>query len=137
MIEIFGIPLSVEYAMQLLVTAFLAALFLQSGLDKLFDWRGNIEYLTEHFGKSFLSPFVTPMFKVITVLEMAAGIACGYGLIELLIWRSTKWALWGTLLAAINILFLFTGQRINKDYVGAAVLVNYFLLVLAGLYILT
>ena len=55
----------------------------------------------------------------------------------LLICQSTKWALWGTLLAGVNILFLFTGQRINKDYVGAAVLVNYFLLVLAGLYILT
>tara|TARA_Y100000590_G_scaffold466157_1_gene640642 strand:- start:2196 stop:2609 length:414 start_codon:yes stop_codon:yes gene_type:complete len=136
-IEIFGISLSVEYAMQLLVIAFLAALFLQSGFDKVVDWRGNIEYLMEHFGKSFLSRFVTPMLTVITVLEVAAGIACGYGLIELLIWRSTKWALWGTFLAGVNILFLFTGQRINKDYVGAAVLVNYFLLVLAGLYIMT
>lgn len=137
MIEIFGIFLAIEYTMQLLVTAFLATLFLQSGFDKLFDWRGNIEYLTEHFAKSFLSPFVIPMLTVITVLEVTAGIACGYGLIELLIWQSTKWAFWGTLLAGVNILFLFTGQRINKDYIGAAVLVNYFLLVLAGLYILT
>ena len=68
MIEIFGISLTVEYVMQLVVTAFLAALFLQSGLDKLFDWRGNIQYLTEHFAKSFLSPFVPPMLTVITVL---------------------------------------------------------------------
>ncbi len=137
MIEIFGFSLSIEWAMQLLVTAFLAVLFLQSGFDKLFDWSGNVEYLTEHFSKSPLSPFVVPMLSVITVLEVAAGIACGYGFIELLLWESTKWALWGTLLAGINVLFLFAGQRINKDYVGAAVLVNYFLLVLAGLYILT
>ena len=136
MIEIFGFSLTVEYAMRLLITAFLAILFLQSGLDKLFDWRGNVNYLAEHFSKSPMLPFVVPMLAMITVLEVASGLICGYGFIALLIWKSTKWALWGTLLAGINILFLFAGQRINKDYVGAAVLVNYFLLVLAGLYIM-
>lgn len=136
MIEIFGFSLIVEYAMQLLVTAFFAILFLQSGLDKMFDWRVNVDYLTKHFSKSSLSKFVVPMLVVITLLEVASGFACGFGFIVLLIWKSTKLALWGTLLAGVNILFLFAGQRINKDYVGAAVLVNYFLIVLAGLYLL-
>ena len=117
MIDIFGFSFSIEWAMQLLVTAFLAVLFLQSGFDKLFDWSGNIEYLTEHFSKSTLSPFVVPMLSVITVLEVAAGIACGYGFIELLLWESTEWALWGTLLAGINVLFLFAGQRLSLIHI--------------------
>lgn len=137
MIDILGFSLSVEWVMQLLVTAFLSGLFLQSGLDKVFDRKGNVDYLTDHFSKSPLGRFVLPMLSVITVMEVAAGIACGYGFLSLLLWKSTTWALWGATLAGMNILFLFIGQRINRDYVGAAVLVSYFLLVLAALYILS
>ena len=33
-----------------------AILFIQSGLDKVFDWKGNLEWLTGHFSKTFLAP---------------------------------------------------------------------------------
>ena len=39
----------------------------------------------------------------------------------------------GLLVAALNFLALFFGQRIAKDYEGAAVLVNYFILNVLGL----
>jgi hypothetical protein len=39
----------------------------------------------------------------------------------------------GLLIAALNFLALFLGQRIAKDYEGAAVLVNYFILNIIGL----
>ena len=39
----------------------------------------------------------------------------------------------GLLIAALNFLALFFGQRIAKDYEGAAVLVNYFILNILGL----
>ena len=39
----------------------------------------------------------------------------------------------GLLIAALNFLALFLGQRIAKDYEGAAVLVNYFILNILGL----
>jgi hypothetical protein len=42
----------------------------------------------------------------------------------------------GSLVAAVNIVALFFGQRLSKDYAGAAVLVPYFLLALAGIYFL-
>ena len=35
-----------------------AILFIQSGLDKVFDWKGNMDWLTGHFSKTFLSGFV-------------------------------------------------------------------------------
>jgi hypothetical protein len=39
-------------------------------------------------------------------------------------------------LSAISILVLFTGQRLAKDYAGAAVLVNYFLLTMFAIWVL-
>jgi uncharacterized membrane protein YphA (DoxX/SURF4 family) len=54
-------------------TAMLAILFLQSGLDKVFDYRGNLQWLTGHFAKTPLRGMVVPMLLTITVTEMAAG----------------------------------------------------------------
>jgi len=42
----------------------------------------------------------------------------------------------GTFLAAINLIMLFFGQRISKDYAGAVTLVTYFILVIIDLYLL-
>ena len=41
----------------------------------------------------------------------------------------------GLILAAISLSILMLGQRISKDYDGAAVLVPYFLLTMFGLFI--
>ena len=35
-----------------------AILFLQSGLDKVFDWKGNLDWLTGHFAKTFMGRMV-------------------------------------------------------------------------------
>ena len=109
-------------------TAMLAILFLQSGLDKVFDFRGNLEWLTGHFAKTQLRRFVHPMLLTITVLEKLAGILCAIGLMQLVAQGSTGFALWGARLATLNIVMLFFGQRMAKDYAGAASLVPYFLL---------
>jgi hypothetical protein len=42
----------------------------------------------------------------------------------------------GAVVAGVNIIALFFGQRVSKDYAGAAALVPYFLLVLAAIYVL-
>ena len=45
-------------------------------------------------------------------------------------------AFYGAILSAAAITALFFGQRIAKDYAGAAVLVPYFLLTLVAIYLL-
>ena len=124
------------YIMQLLVSAFLAVLFLQSGLDKVVDRKGNLAFLHEHFGRSPLAGTVGPMFFVITILEVAAGILSGVGFLLVLFARNSTVAYWGALIAAVNLVALFLGQRVAKDYAGAAALVPYFLLVLTAIYLL-
>jgi diacylglycerol kinase len=124
------------YILQILVSAFLAVLFLQSGIDKVVDRRGNREYLNEHFAKSPLAGTVGPMFAVITVLEISAGALSGVGCALLLVTHDSTVAYLGAVVAGVNIVALFFGQRVSKDYAGAAALVPYFLLTLAAVYLL-
>ena len=130
-------PSSVRFSLwllQALPTAFLAILFLQSSIDKVIDFRGNQGYLTQHFGNSPLRGVVTPMLLALTVIEVSAGVLCGVGLVELLVLGVARIAFWGICVASGAFLALFFGQRIAKDYTGAAVLPAYFLVALAGLW---
>jgi uncharacterized membrane protein YkgB len=122
--------------MQVLVAAFLAILFLQSGIDKIVDRRGNIEWLKGHFAKSPLAGTVPALVAVITILEVAAGVVSALGCVLMLVMRDSTVAFYGAVISAVAIIALFLGQRIAKDYAGAAVLVPYFLLVLAAIYLL-
>jgi hypothetical protein len=122
--------------MQILVSGFLAILFLQSGIDKIVDRRGNLEFLKGHFAKSPLAGFVTPMVTVITILEIAAGALSALGCVLIVLTRDSTAAFYGALIAAISITALFFGQRMAKDYAGAAILVPYFLVALAAIYVL-
>jgi len=111
-------------AAQVLVTAMLAICFLQSGIDKVVDFKGNLAWLTGHFSKTPFRGQVAPMLAVITVLECAAGALCAVGVVQLALGNGTKAALYGAELSALNIVMLFFGQRIAKDYAGAATLVS-------------
>jgi len=122
--------------LRLLVSAILAVLFLQSGLDKVIDRRGNRAYLDGVFAKSPLAGTVGPMFFVVTVLEVAAGALSALGLLMLLAMQDATVAFYGAVIAAANLVALFFGQRMAKDYAGAAALVPYFLLALTAIFIL-
>ena len=129
-------PESAFYIMQILVSAFLAVLFLQSGLDKVVDRRGNRAYLEQHFAKSPLASTVGPMFAVVTILEVSAGALSGVGCALLLLRHDSTVAFLGAIVGGINLTALFFGQRVAKDYAGAAALVPYFLLALTAIYLL-
>ena len=122
--------------LQVLSSAFLAILFLQSGIDKVVDRRGNLEWLKGHFAKSPLAGIVPAMMTVITILEVTAGALSAIGCVVIIFSRSSTVAFYGAVVSAIAILALFFGQRMAKDYAGAAVLVPYFLLALAAIYLL-
>src|SRR5213595_1632390 len=124
------------YLMQILASAFLAILFLQSGIDKIVDRRGNLEWLKEHFAKSPLARIVPAMVTTITILEIAAGTLSAVGCIAIILARDSTLAFYGAVISAIAMIALFFGQRMAKDYAGAAVLVPYFLLALSAIYLL-
>ena len=115
----------------LLAAAFVAVLFIQSGLDKVFDWKGNLEWLNGHFSKTFVAGTVPVMLAMITVMEVATGFLAAAGVIYFLATGSSAVMFTAGALGAASITALFFGQRIAKDYAGAAVLVPYFILMLA------
>jgi uncharacterized membrane protein YphA (DoxX/SURF4 family) len=123
------------WLIQAVVSLFLTILFLQSGTDKVMDWRGNLGYLEPHFAKSPLASVVPLMLLLVTILEVFAGVVTGVGFLELLVLGKAHIAFWGTALCALSITALFFGQRMAKDYTGAAVLVPYFLLTVVGLWV--
>jgi diacylglycerol kinase len=124
------------YLMQTFTAAFLAILFLQSGIDKIVDRRGNLEWLKGHFAKSALAGVVPAMLTTITILELAAGILSAIGCLFVLLSRDSTVAFYGAIISAIAIISLFFGQRMARDYAGAAVLVPYFLITLVAIYLL-
>ena len=124
------------FVLQLLVSVFLTILFLQSGIDKIVDRQGNLQWLSGHFAKSPLAGIVPGMVTAITILEIAAGALSAIGCVVIIFARDSTLAFYGAVISAVAILALFFGQRMAKDYAGAAVLVPYFLLALAAIYLL-
>src|SRR6266403_3791967 len=122
--------------LRILVSAFLAILFLQSGIDKIVDRTGNLEWLKGHFAKSPLAGKVPLLFAALTVIEVAAGLLRGLGFLALIFVHDSTIAFYGAIVSAVAILALFFGQRMTKEYAGAAILVPYFLLTLVAIYLL-
>lgn len=116
---------------------FLSITFLQSGLDKIFDWKGNLQWLTGHFKNTFMSGLVPFLLGVITILEVLTGIFSIISFILILIGSESLVPLYTLLLAGITLLMLFFGQRVAKEYAGAFTLTGYFLIVLFGIFSLT
>ena len=121
---------------QIFCSAFLAILFLQSGIDKVVNYRGNLDWLKGHFSKSPFAGVVSFLLAALMLLELAAGTLSAIGCIMLILSRETTVGFCGAVISALAIIALFFGQRMAKDYAGAAVLVPYFLLALTAIYLL-
>lgn len=119
----------------LLAALVVAILFIQSGLDKVFDWRGNLDWLTGHFSKTFLRGTVPPMLATITLMEIATGVSSAVGIVYFLTNSSTALIFYASVLGALSVVALFFGQRVAKDYAGAAVLIPYFILLVILMYL--
>ena len=133
-IELLGINIKDHLVLcQILIAIFLAIAFLQSGLDKIIDRQGNLEYFDEHFAKSSLRSVTSPALSVLTVMEICGGLLCVFGVLYTLKEKSTIYIFYGLLIIAFTILMLFFGQRVNKDYIGAANLVPYFILTMIAI----
>jgi putative oxidoreductase len=119
--------------LQILIGLFFSILFLQSGLDKVFNFRGNKEYVESVFEKTFLKRISFLLFLSITLMETAAGLLSISGSVYYFFTDEKCMLLFGLQLCAISLVCLFLGQRIAKDYAGAASLVAYFLLAIFGI----
>lgn len=110
----------------IIVLVFLAITFIQSGYDKVADWKGNVEWLKGHFSQTMLKNQVPQALFLILALEVLSGAFAVIGIIEILVNEGTQFAFFAAALSAITLLLLLLGQRIAKDYDGARTIVIYF-----------
>lgn len=125
------------YITEILILIFILITFLQSGIDKIIDWKGNTGWLKEHFSKTFLAGSVPLMVGTILILEVVTGLLAIVGIIKLIAGGEIIFALYTCILAAITLLMLLFGQRVAKDYAGAFTICGYFIVVIFGVYILS
>ena len=125
-----------EHPAELLILLFLIVTFLQSGLDKVMDWKGNLSFIKGHFQNSPLKKMVPLLLGTITIMELSAALLMGYGVLQLLTSGITRSALYGVMIAALTLIFLLIGQRLAKDYAGAMTLAVYFIIAVLGVFLL-
>ncbi|MBS1724503.1 MAG: DoxX family protein [Armatimonadetes bacterium] len=117
---------------RIFVSVFFAILFLQSGFDKVTDWKGNLDWLSGHFASSPLRGMVPLMLGTVTIVELSAGLANAIGAVGMFIPSMPALGVLGLSLASLALVMLFFGQRVAKDYAGAATLACYFGVALLG-----
>ena len=122
---------------EILLLAFLIITFLQSGFDKIFDWKGNVTWLKEHFSKTFMVNMVPLNVAIIIILEMTAGVLCVLGIYQLIANDDKTVGLYGAILSCIVLLMLLFGQRIAKDYDGARTIAIYFVPAIFAVFLLS
>jgi uncharacterized membrane protein YphA (DoxX/SURF4 family) len=118
----------------ILILIFLAITFLQSGYDKLFYWKDNVDWLKGHFAKTPLKNQVPLALLNILILELISGILCVVGGIELFINNGRIFGFYGAVFSCVTLLMLLFGQRLAKDYDGARTIVIYFIPAILAVY---
>jgi hypothetical protein len=133
-IELLGVKFTGPLVLcQILIAILMAITFLQSAIDKIIDRKGNLEYFDGHFANSPLKRITKLSLSFLTILELTGGLVLVFGIYYAFSERSTLWIFYGFVWLSLTIIILFAGQRLAKDYVGAADLVQYFMLLMLGI----
>ena len=115
-----------------LIGIFISIALLQSGIDKVLDRKENLSWLSDHFSDTILNKNVPLLLLIVTIIELLSGFLLFLGALYNIIISNSDLLILGFLTSSINFIFLFFGQRVAKDYDGAAVIVNYFILNMIG-----
>ena len=121
----------------LFILTFLSIVFIQSALDKIFNWKGNLEFTVSTLTNKF--PHILVRFALLSVLllEFTGGVGSLGGILEIMFGNSSlSMAKLGTISSSLALLILLLGQRISQNYVDAKTIVIYFVVCLFGLQIL-
>lgn len=104
---------------------FFAITFIQSGYDKVMDWKGNVSWLKGHFANTPIKDMVPQSLLLILMLEVMAGAFSVIGILQIVINDGHDFAFLAAITSCITLLILLLGQRLAKDYDGARTIVIY------------
>ena len=115
------------------VLAFFLIVFIQSGLDKVFDYKGNLSFLNDSLGSFFSKLLITLALISVTILELTSGLLCLLGIVDVIFNDSNFIGLIGVIIGSVALLILLFGQRVSKNYDGAKTIAIYFILAMIGI----
>ena len=115
------------------VLAFFLIVFIQSGLDKVFDYKGNLSFLNDSLGSFFSKQLITLALISVTILELTSGLLCLLGIVDVIFNDSNFIGLIGVIIGSLALLILLFGQRVSKNYDGAKTIAIYFILAMIGI----
>ena len=125
-----------NHSTEILILLFLIVTFLQSGIDKITDWKGNVSFIRDHFKKYPFKNSVPLLLGTVLIIEIIASFLMIIGVYQLAISDDSQIALIGLEMSAITLILLLIGQRLAKDYPGAMSLTVYFILTVFGVFLL-
>ena len=133
-IELLGVSFKGPLVLcQILIAAFLIIVFLQSSMDKIINRKENLDFFKTQFSKTIIKNLTAYLLTIITIFELTGTLALIYGVYYAFAERTTLWIFYGFVILSVTLLFLLLGQRLAKDYIGAADLVPYFMLIMLGI----
>jgi uncharacterized membrane protein YphA (DoxX/SURF4 family) len=117
----------------LFVLAFFFIVFIQSGVDKIFDYMGNLSFLNDLLKIYFSPPLIAFALILVTIFELISGILCLIGIVDFIFNKSNLIGLIGLIIGSLALLILLFGQRVSKNYDGAKTITIYFILAMIGI----
>mgnify|MGYP000937779722 CR=1 FL=1 len=72
-----------NHPVEVLILFFLIVTFLQSGVDKVLDWNGNLSFIKSHFKNSQLKNSVPMLLGIILIMEILASVLMIIGVYQL------------------------------------------------------
>jgi uncharacterized membrane protein YphA (DoxX/SURF4 family) len=115
------------------VLTFFSIVFIQSGVDKVSDYKGNLAFLNDLLKIYFSSPLIEFSLVVVTIFELISGILCLIGIVNFIFNNSNFIGLLGLIIGSIALLILLFGQRVSKNYEGAKTIAIYFIVAMIGI----
>ena len=118
----------------ILILLFLSIVFIQSSLDKVLNWKSNLDFTINTLTSKFPRYLVLLSLLSVTFFELVGGFSSLFGIIEICMGtNSLFWSKIGIYSSTLALLILLTGQRISMNYNDAKTIVIYFLVCIAGM----
>ncbi len=117
-----------------LCSLFLAVTFIQSGFNKLTEYKENKLYFISQMEKTLLRHLAFVIWPLIILLELCSGLISLGGIVMVLVNGSIEFLGLGCFLSSVTLICLLLGQRMAKDYAGASTLTGYFIISILGLF---
>ncbi|HLT65802.1 MAG TPA: hypothetical protein VKZ80_05560 [Flavobacterium sp.] len=113
------------YAFSIGFLIFLNITFWISSYDKVFDFKGNLQWMIPHFAQSPLKNVVPLALTILTFFEVATAFMSAFALYELLVNDTLQWVFFANVFHLIALFLMLIAQRLAKDFDGARTIVIY------------